>query len=102
MPNSGIIFTGQSGCLLPILIIFNLFFGHWIFHSIGWWLGIEAILVILFMLKIRSFIKKINVQFGSASGSYSSGPRSNNPFTHKRGKVIDVDAEEVQDKPKLP
>ena len=57
------IWQGQSGCLLPILIIFNLFFGKLFFHSTAIWLSIEGALIFLFILKIHLFVRKINGQF---------------------------------------
>ena len=97
MPNSNFIFTGQSGCLLPMLIILNLFFGKFIFESTRLWLGIEAILILLFIIKIHAFTRKISEQFRQAgSDSASSGSKR-----HGRGKVIDVQGEVVEEKQKL-
>ena len=87
MPNSGYVFTGQSGCLLPVLIIFNLFFGKLIFGSNRLWLGVEAVLVFLFILKIHSFARKINEQL--------------RPKGHIRDNVIDIEGEVVEEKHKL-
>jgi len=52
------IFFSSSGCLLPLLLIFNLFFG-WIFLKPKPWLIIEAILFLLFMLNIYVIKRKI-------------------------------------------
>jgi len=61
-----VIFFSQTGCLLPCLIILNLFFGRIFFNAIHW-LFIELVLVLLFMLnsailtkKITSFFRKHN------------------------------------------
>jgi len=87
MPTSGFVFTGQSGCLLPMLIILNLFFGKLIFSSTRLWLGVEGILVLLFIFKLRSFARKINAQF--------------KPESRRQGKIIDVQGEVVEEKQKL-
>ena len=87
MPTSGFVFTGQSGCLLPALIMLNLFFGRLIFNSTRLWLGVEGILVCLFIIKIYAFTRKINAQLW--------------PQGHGRGKVVDVEGEVVEEKPKL-
>jgi hypothetical protein len=87
MPTSGFVFTGQSGCLLPMLIIFNLFFGKLIFNSNRVWLGVEGILVLLFIFKIHSFARKITEQL--------------KPESRRQGKIIDVKGEVIQEKQKL-
>ncbi|MDD5116628.1 MAG: hypothetical protein PHW98_06170 [Candidatus Omnitrophica bacterium] len=58
--------SGRGGCLLPALIVFNLFFGILFLRSVGLWLAIEAILVLIFMLKVRFMVNRINRQFFSA------------------------------------
>lgn len=73
------IWHGQSGCLLPMLIIFNLFFGKLIFNSTRLWLGVEAILILLFIIKIHFFARKISQQF------------------RPKGKVIDVQGQVVEE-----
>lgn len=88
MSTSGFVFNGQSGCLLPVLIVFNLFFGKLIFNSTRLWLSVEGILVFLFIIKIHAFTRKISQQL--------------NPGGRNRGKVIDVEGEEVSEKQKLP
>lgn len=95
-----VVWGGQSGCLLPTLIIFNLFFGKLFFRSTALWLGIEGVLILLFALKMHLFVRRIKEQLkeqgpGRASGSrrYGTG-----------GEVIDVEAkvlEDGQDKEKL-
>ena len=87
MSTSGFVFTGQSGCLLPMLIVLNLFFGKTIFNSTRLWLSLEAILVALFMIKLHTFARKINQQL--------------RPQNRSAGKVVDVEGEVVQEKQKL-
>jgi hypothetical protein len=101
MPTSGFVFTGQSGCLLPMLIMLNLFFGKLIFNSTRLWLSVEGVLVLLFVIKILSFTRKIREQLwpdgqGKAFGTQSR--RSGNP---DRSKVVDVEGEVVQETRKL-
>jgi len=89
MATSGFVFTGQSGCLLPMLIILNLFFGRLIFSSNSLWLGIEGILVLLFIIKIHIFTRKIREQLWP-------GGRDNQG--HKpQGKVVDIQGRVVED-----
>ena len=84
--SSSFVFTGQSGCLLPMLIIFNLFFGKLIFSSTRLWLGIECALVFLFIIKVYVFTRRISQQL--------------RPENRSRGKVIDVQGEVVEEKKK--
>jgi len=70
-----------------MLIMLNLFFGKLIFNSTRLWLSVEGILVLLFIIKILSFTRKI-------SELISPGDRG-------RGKVVDVEGEVVQETPKL-
>lgn len=103
MPPTRYIWMGNSGCLLPLLIIFNLFFGRLIFNSVGLWLGVEVILVLIFMLKIKLMASRISRQFepqgrglASASQSHSSEGRDNQ--SHKpQGKVVDIQGQVVED-----
>ncbi|MCX5699020.1 MAG: hypothetical protein NTX01_04935 [Candidatus Omnitrophica bacterium] len=89
MPVSGFEFRSQSGCLLPMLIMLNLFFGRLIFNSNSWWLSVEGILVLLFIIKIYAFTQKISKQFR---------PQGRDNQSHKPlGKVIDVQGQEVED-----
>lgn len=74
----------NSGCLLPFLIIFNLFFGR-IFFSPRAWLAIEGILVILFMVNSYIFSKRI----------------INSVKRKDRGNVIDVEGEVIKERDKL-
>ena len=93
MPASNFVFTGQSGCLLPILIMLNLFFGKLIFSSTRLWLGVEAVLILLFIMKIHVFTRKIRKQFSQTSNS--------SVFRHGGSKVIDIQGEVVEEKQKL-
>ena len=89
MPASGFVFRSQSGCLLPILIMLNLFFGRLIFNSNSLWLGVEGILVLLFIIKIFVFIQKISKQFR---------PEGRDSPSHKpSGKVVDIQGQEVEE-----
>ena len=71
-----IIFS-QSGCLLPLLILINLFFGL-AFFKFGTWLAIELILILLFLLNSLFMARKIFSQ-----------PRKNNKVIDVEGKVIE-------------
>jgi len=57
------VFFNQAGCLLPLLLIFNLFFG-WVFLRTLHWLILEAVLLLLFLLSGYSFTRRV------ISGSY--------------------------------
>jgi len=91
-----IIWAGQSGCLLPLLIIFNLFFGKLFFHSTAIWLGIEGVLIFLFILKIHLFVRKISRQSHRPQGRGLPSARQSH-----RGRVIDVEGKVVEEKEKL-
>ena len=105
---SGFVWMSSSGCLLPFLIIFNLFFGKLIFNSTRLWLCIEVVLILIFMLKINIMLHKITRQFkprgrGLASNSQSHRPEGrgwqpNNPSHKTKGKIIDVQGQEVEEK----
>ena len=73
----------QIGCLLPSLIIFNLFFG-WIFLKPVHWLLLEATLILVFLAKSYIITRKI-------FSGYSKRDRN----------VIDVEGKVVEDKPQL-
>ncbi|MCX5702238.1 MAG: hypothetical protein NTW64_04595 [Candidatus Omnitrophica bacterium] len=73
------VLLSRTGCLLPFLIIFNLFFGLLFFRPFVWLL-IQAILILLFLINGYIITRKIN--------SASSG---------KRNDVIDVTAEIVEE-----
>ena len=72
----------SSGCLLPFLIIFNLFFGRLFFNTLHW-LAIEGILIVIFVVYAHVFSRRI----------INSVKRKDN--------VIDVEGEVIQDKKKL-
>jgi len=82
-PLKSFVFLSGTGCLLPALIIFNLLFG-WIFFKPLHWLIIEAVLILLFIIKGSLFTRRII----SAS-------------SRKRDNAIDVEAEVVEDKRRL-
>lgn len=94
---SGFVWSGNSGCLLPFLIIFNLFFGRSIFHSTRLWLGIEAILILIFLLKINILARKIAQQL-KPDGRIRTSSGSRQAFNDK---IIDVQAEAVNEKEEL-
>lgn len=52
------VFLSRSGCLLPFLIVFNLFFG-WLFLKPTHWLLLEFILILLFALNAYLLTRKI-------------------------------------------
>lgn len=99
MPPSGFVFTGQSGCLLPMLIILNLFFGKFIFDSTSLWLGVEGVLVLLFIIKILAFTRKVSEQLWPPSRQTNS--QTHRPDERGRSKVVDIEGEVVEEKPKL-
>lgn len=78
-----LVFFSRTGCLLPLLIAFNLFFG-WIFLKPLYWLSLEAVLILFFVVNSYIMARKI---LRSASG--------------KSDGVIDVKGEVVEDRPKL-
>ena len=83
-----VIFSGQTGCLLPLLIMLNLLFGRPIFNSVYLWLGVEAGLIIIFIIKIYIFTQRITQQLRAGS--------------HKpHGRVVDVEGKVVEEKDKL-
>jgi len=49
---------GASGCLLPLLVIFNLLFG-WMFLKPAHWLITEVVLVLFFIVKGYIFTRNI-------------------------------------------
>jgi hypothetical protein len=52
------VFFSRSGCILPLLIGFNLLFG-WIFLKTKYWLIMEAVLILLFLLNAYVIRRKI-------------------------------------------
>lgn len=80
--NKSVLLISQTGCLLPLLILLNLFFG-WMFFKPLVWLSIEGILILLFMLNSYILARRIS------------------SFLAKGNKVVDVEGEVVDDKNKL-
>lgn len=72
-----LVFISRTGCLLPVLIIFNLFFG-WLFLKPLHWLVFEVVLIFLFIFSSFWVMKK----FFSQNKKYSN--------------VIDVEAKHVE------
>jgi hypothetical protein len=70
----------SGGCLLPLLIVLNLFFGQFFFKT-GQWLAIEGILVLLLLLHSYMVTRRIK------------SSQRNNPKN-----VIDVEGKVVEDK----
>jgi len=93
MPNSGLVWIGSSGCFLPFLIIFNLFFGRFIFSSTRLWLGIEAMLILIFIISINIMARKISRQFGRPGPGFASNGKSHRP----EGKVVDIPGQVVEE-----
>lgn len=91
-----VIWSGQPGCLLPTLIIFNLFFGRLIFRSTYLWLGIEVALILLLMIKVGIFMRKVGRQFGRGQDNSARRRRGYG----KGGEVIDVEGEVIEEKEK--
>ncbi len=81
-----LVFSGQTGCLLPLLIILNFLFGRPIFNSTYIWLGVEVVLILIFLVKIHIFAKNITKQFY-------------NQDSH--GRVVDVEGKVVEENKKL-
>ena len=79
------VFLSRSGCFLPLAIIFNTLFG-WAFFKPKEWLIIEVILVLYFVINGYIMTRKI------ISGS---------TVAKKRHGAIDVEAEVLEDRPKL-
>lgn len=79
-------FISRNGCFLPIIILFNLFFG-WMFLPAHTWLFIEGILIILFFINSYIFLRRL-----------SSIPLRR---ATKGDEVIDVEGEIVEEKQKL-
>ena len=93
MANSGSIWVGSSGCLLPFLIIFNFLFGRAIFNSTRMWLGTEVILILVLVLKVNTMARKVNQQFRPGGRGWTSSIRKHN----SKSKVIDVQGQVVEE-----
>jgi hypothetical protein len=79
-----VIINVQAGCLLPALILLNLFFG-WMFLEPRTWACLEGILILLFMLNASVLIRGVRAW---------ARPKSSDG-------VVDVEAEVVDDKLRL-
>jgi hypothetical protein len=73
----------QAGCLLPALILLNLFFG-WMFLKTSTWLVLEGILILLLVLNSYFLIRKVKRWSVPAPGN-----------------IIDVHGEVVDEKREL-
>ncbi|MDO8489611.1 MAG: hypothetical protein Q7S42_05850 [Candidatus Omnitrophota bacterium] len=93
---SQFVWTSSFGCLLPCLIVFNLLFGKPIFGSTRLWLGIEGVLILIFMLKIHILADRISKQFGQQVRGSATG--SQNHRRKPKGEVIDIQGHIVEDK----
>jgi len=82
LQSRSVFIISQAGCLLPLLILFNLFFG-WLFLKPLHWLLIEAALVALFIANAAIFTRYINSAM------------------KKRSNVVDVEAKVIEDREKL-
>lgn len=78
-----VFFLGQAGCLLPALILVNLFFG-WMFLSTSAWLATGGFLIVLFFVNSFMFMRRVT--------NLTKSARS------KRPGAIDVEAEVVKGK----
>jgi FtsH-binding integral membrane protein len=97
MSNSGFIWMGNFGCLLPFLIVFNFFFGRLIFSSTRMWLSIEAVLILIFIIKINIMANRIKRHLGLDGRNFASDNQSYRPG----GKVVDVQGHVVKEDKKL-
>jgi len=107
------IWTGQTGCLLPLLIIFNLFFGKAMFNSTYLWLGVEAALVLVFIIKIHIFMQRVLQQIGPGARGSTSNSQNHCPKGHglasdsqshrpkgPHSRVVDVEGKVVEERKK--
>jgi len=77
------VFFSRTGCLLPLLIVFNFFLG-WVFLKPSHWLMLEAILILFFVVNSYILTRKIIRTAGD-----------------RRDNVIDVKGEIIEERPKL-
>jgi len=77
------VLVSSGGCLLPLLIAANLFFGH-LFLKTSHWLALEGILIAIFWLNSYLFTRRL---FSKAQ---------------KRDNVIDVEGEVLKDHKRIP
>ncbi|MBI4706458.1 MAG: hypothetical protein HY761_00830 [Candidatus Omnitrophica bacterium] len=78
MHNKSLFLVSQSGCLLPLLIMFNLFFG-WLFLKPAAWFLLEAGFIILFIINSYIFSRRLH------------------SYAQKRNNVVDVEGKVVED-----
>lgn len=78
-----IVVSAKLGCLLPLLIILNLFFG-WMFLKPVLWLGIEIILAVIFLLNL--FLLS-----GAIKRIFSNSPKYRKDTIDVKGEVVDGD-----------
>jgi len=79
---NSIFFCSQSGCLLPLLILSNLFFG-WMFLKPLTWLAVEGILIIMFLINSYILTRKLS------------------STSQKRKDFIDVEGEVIEERRKI-
>jgi len=77
-----LLFSSRTGCLLPLIIFFNLFFG-WIFFPTRLWLAIEGILILLFFLNSYILLRHFSNKAANKTGG--------------RKGVIDVEGKVIKD-----
>ncbi len=80
------VWIGNSGCLLPLLIVFNLLFGKLIFNSTRLWLSVEAVLILIFIIKVNIIVRKISRKFSRQGHG---------------GEVVDIQGDVVEEEKKL-
>ncbi|MFA5275623.1 MAG: hypothetical protein WC417_01860 [Candidatus Omnitrophota bacterium] len=77
-----IFFMSQTGCFLPLLFLFNLFFG-WMFFKPLTWLAIEGIILLLILINALILVRKVS------------------SLQKKHSNVIDVEGEVIEEKKKI-
>jgi len=87
----------QSGCLLPFLIIMNFIFGRPFFNSASLWLGVEAVLVLLFLTQLYVSALKIRRHIFNFQAKDGYAPRDKG-----YNDVVDVEGRVVEDGKNLP
>ncbi len=85
---ASIVLTGLGGCLLPSLVIGNLFFG-WLFLKPLHWILLEIALVLALRLQTVWILRKMTQRMQNPSGKRPG-----------RSGVIDVEGEVVEEPPK--
>ena len=77
------VYVSGSGCFLPIVLFINLVFGWLVFKPLLW-LTIEGVLLFLFAVTSYVFVSRAS------------------RFAAKKDTVVDVEAEVLEEKKKLP